>query len=334
MAGADNATVARTIDPCNDDTPTWMRATKMIVNVEPSSGSMSETSTPRILVGYDGSLSASAAIEIGAALIPEAQAWIGHLWTPPFASEPMRQRLWKDAAALNEFVEAIEREGAGEAHRLAAMGVTLAAAAGWDAQMVVERTYGGEGLQFTQLAERLDPDLIVVGSRGLNGAKAVLGSISDTVVHYAARPVLVVPHPLLMAERSDVTDGPIIIGWDGSAGAQAALAAAARLFPARTVELVSVNGDDQHTPPAGSHDVTSLATQGRHAPAARAVAETLAGHARRRRAAVVVVGSRGRSAVREALLGSVAVATVHHAHRPVMIVPQVTSPDVRDAVMP
>jgi nucleotide-binding universal stress UspA family protein len=300
----------------------------MTVAVRPSSGSMSETPAARILVGYDGSLSASAAIEIGAALIPEAQVWVGHLWTPPFASEPLRQRLWKGAAAVNEFVDAVEREGAGEAHRLAAMGVTLAVAAGWDAQTLVERTYGGEGLQFTQVAVKLDLDLIVVGSRGLNGAKAVLGSVSDMAVHYAARPVLVVPHPMLMAERADVTDGPIIIGWDGSAGARAALAAAARLFPTRTVELASVDQDDQYTPSAGSRDVISLAAQGRHPTAARAVAETLARHARRRRAALVVVGSRGRSAVREALLGSVAVATVHHGHRPVMVVPNVTSPEV------
>jgi nucleotide-binding universal stress UspA family protein len=292
-----------------------------------SSASMTELLAARVLVGYDGSLSAGAAIEVGASLIPRAQAWIGHLWTPPFASEALRRRLWKGTAAVNEFVDAIEREGAAEANRLAAMGVTLAVAAGWQAEALVERTYGGQGLQFTQLAGKLDPDLVVVGSRGLGGAKAVLGSVSDTVVHYAARPVLVVAHPLLMAERADVIEGPVIIGWDGSAGAQAALAAATRLFPTRTLELASVDQRDRNTPPASSHAVISLAAEGRHATAAQTVAETLAGHARQRQAALVVVGSRGRSAVREALLGSVAVSTLHHAHRPVMVVPQAGSSD-------
>jgi nucleotide-binding universal stress UspA family protein len=205
----------------------------MTSTVQLSAGSMTEMPAARVIVGYDGSLSASAAIEVGASLIPRAHAWIGHLWTPPFASEALRRRLWRGTAAVNEFVDAIEREGAGEANRLAAMGVTLAVAAGWEAEALVERTYGGEGLQFTQLAEKLDPDLVLVGSRGLGGAKAFLGSVSDTVVHYASRPVLVVPHPLLIAERAAVTDGPVIVGWDGSAGAQAALAAAARLFPTR-----------------------------------------------------------------------------------------------------
>lgn len=122
-------------------------------------------------------------------------------------------------------------------------------------------------------------------------------------------------------------DGPVIVGWDGSTGAQAALAAAARLFPTRTLELASVDQDPQHAAATGDYEVTSLTGERGHATAARTVAETLAGHARRRRAALMVVGSRGRSTVREVLLGSVAVATLHHAHRPVMVVPHVTSPE-------
>ena len=38
-------------------------------------------------------------------------------------------------------------------------------------------------------------------------------------------------------------------------------------------------------------------------------------------AAVLVVGSRGRSALREILLGSVAMAALHHSPRPVVVVP-------------
>jgi hypothetical protein len=107
----------------------------------------------RVLVGYDGSPAASAAIEAGARLFPGARAWVVHVWMPPFASTSLRKRLWADSGRLEEFVAAIEREGAHEAGRMAATGVTLAKAAGWAAGPVLVRGYGGEGLQFTELAQ-------------------------------------------------------------------------------------------------------------------------------------------------------------------------------------
>jgi hypothetical protein len=79
----------------------------------------------------------------------------------------------------------------------------------------VARSYGGEGLRFTELAEKAEADLAVVGSRALGGARAVLGSVSDMVVHYTPRPVLVVPHPLLMAEHAALAAGPVVVGFDG-----------------------------------------------------------------------------------------------------------------------
>ena len=56
-------------------------------------------------------------------------------------------------------------------------------------------------------------------------------------------------------------------------------------------------------------------------PTSPAVAEALVVTVRSHQAAVLVVGSRGRSAVQEILLGSVAMAVLHHAYRPVMVVP-------------
>jgi nucleotide-binding universal stress UspA family protein len=57
-----------------------------------------------------------------------------------------------------------------------------------------------------------------------------------------------------------------------------------------------------------------------HTAPSRGVAEALGTYAQSQAAAAVIVGSRGRSGVKEILLGSVAMATLHHAHRPVMIV--------------
>jgi nucleotide-binding universal stress UspA family protein len=79
--------------------------------------------------------------------------------------------------------------------------------------------------------------------------------------------------------------------------------------------------DDAEPLSAGQATVTRLHLPGTHGPTGRAVAGALAKCARDRGAAVVVVGSRGRSAVEEIVLGSVAIATVHHAYRPVLVAP-------------
>ena len=58
-----------------------------------------------------------------------------------------------------------------------------------------------------------------------------------------------------------------------------------------------------------------------HGTPTRAIADALIAFASDHDAALLVVGSRGRSAIDEIVLGSVAVATLHHAHRPVLVVP-------------
>jgi nucleotide-binding universal stress UspA family protein len=95
----------------------------------------------------------------------------------------------------------------------------------------------------------------------------------------------------------------VVVGDDGSPGAARAMAAARELFPER--EQVPVHAQD-----AGS---------------GRAVAEALVNRARSQGAGLIVVGSRGRSAGREIMLGSAAMALLHHADRPVLVVPAARS---------
>ncbi|MBG0568682.1 universal stress protein [Actinoplanes aureus] len=274
----------------------------------------------KVLACYDGSVSAGVAIEVAARLLPRAHAQVAYVWAPPYGSEGLRRRLWHSIGGVNEFVDAIEREGEAEAHRLAAMGVVLAGAHGWDAAPLVQRTFGGEGVHLAQLAGETGVDLIVAGSRGLGGAKAVLGSVSDMIVHYAPCPVLIVPYPLLQAEHAALDSGPVVVGWDGSAGAEVTHRAVARLFPKRSVKPVFVpHGDVPAEHPA--EGLTELPRLGVSVEHGRAVAAALAGAARDRHAALLAVGSLGHSTLREIVLGSVTLATLHHAFRPILVVP-------------
>lgn len=279
----------------------------------------------KVVVGYDGSPAASAAIDVGALLFPEACGLITQLWIPPFTDGKLHRRLRARARNLDELTMLVEQEGERQAQRIAAMGVALARAAGWSAEPLVKQTFGAEGVAITKVAGETGADVVVVGSRGLGGTQAVLGSVSDSVVHYCDRPVVVVPHPMLGSEYDALPDGPVLVGWDGSAGADAAFTAAARLFPQRDFVLASVDDGSSAAPmaPADSHgrQVSQLHIQPSLALRNRGITDALIAAANNCNAAIVVVGSRGRSAVREILLGSVAMGTLHHCQRPVMVVP-------------
>jgi nucleotide-binding universal stress UspA family protein len=283
---------------------------------------MNSPAATRVIVGFDGSPSACAAIATGALLLPHAHAWITHLWTPPVADDGLRHRLWAGRNHLDQFIQAVEREGAWRAGQIADIGVTLARAAGWQAEPLLRRVEGGEGLELAQLVQEITPDLALVGARGLGGVRAVLGSVSDMAVHYSPKPVLVASYPLLSTDHAALAAGPVVIGWDGSPGARAALTATERLLPDRALLLASVDDDrtvdEAASPPPGR--VPCRINTG-HGTPARAVADALIAFARDHKAALLVVGSRGRSAVREIVLGSVAMATLHHAHQPVLVVP-------------
>lgn len=277
----------------------------------------------RVLVGYDGSPAAAEAITVGASLLPEAAASIGYLWSPPFTSPELFAHLRRRAHTLDGLLELVEAEGSAEAQRLVATGVAVARSNGWSADSVVRRTYGGEGFEMVVLAEELEADVILVGSRGLGGTQALLGSVSDVVVHYSTTPVLVAPCPLASPAYDALAVGPIVVGWDGSPGANVALAAAGELFPDRALIVVEVGAQEGSGPPAQAAQTSfvrlPLIDRSGYS---RAVAEQLDAIADERAAAAIVVGSRGRGAMRELLLGSVAKATLHNIRRPVVVAPK------------
>ncbi len=255
--------------------------------------------THGVVVGFDGSPDAAGAIELAARLLPGRTAHIAHIWAVPFAAAELRPRVSDRTATVQDMIDMLEHEAAAQAERVAAEGVTLAEAAGWTAEPVLKRAYGAEGLELAALTGELDAELLVVGSRGLSGPRAVLDSVSDQAAHSSTVPVLVIPRVVLAPEREAVAAGPILVGDDGSDGAQRARDAAATLFAGRDVMTYTAEA-------AGP---------------GRAVAEGLVRRAHDIGAAAIVIGSRGRSAAREIMLGSVAMAVLHRTDRPAVVVP-------------
>jgi nucleotide-binding universal stress UspA family protein len=280
--------------------------------------------TSSLIVGFDGSRSAAHAIEIAAHLLPARDCQVVNMWSPPYFDDQIRARLWPESGDMDEFAALVEREGETEAERLTEEGNTLAEAAGWKAEAVQHRCYGDPGFELARLAQREQAAAVVVGSRGLTGVRAMLGSTSDGLVHYSAVPVLVVPFPLLDRERRAAESGPVLVASDGSDGAAAALTAGMALFQDRSVELAAVGFEDGD-PGLDQHGVVRLKPEG-VLDSGRAIADALARHARDIDASVIVVGSRGQAVHRELLLGSVAMAVLHHAHRPVLVVPNPDKP--------
>ncbi|WP_416905193.1 universal stress protein [Micromonospora echinospora] len=194
----------------------------------------------------------------------------------------------------------------------------------------VRQVAGGPGATLVEESRRAE--LVVVGSRGLGGfAGLLLGSVSAQVAGHAHGPVLVV-RP---ADRQVTTDGPVLVGLDGSELAELAVGQAAEEAARRGVPLVLAHvvapdrrpedstGDEQG---ADRLLATAVATvRQRHpdlavaervlraAEPASALVEASAD------AALVVVGSRGRGGFAGLLLGSVSQALVQHARCPVLV---------------
>jgi nucleotide-binding universal stress UspA family protein len=150
-------------------------------------------------------------------------------------------------------------------------------------------------------------------------------------------------------------DRPVLIAYDGSEGAKAAVAAAGILFPARRALILTVwhsisaaapatliavptavattayeqlDRESEQQASALADEGASAATTGAGLDATGAVAlchgqvwATILRAADEHDVAAIVVGTRGRSAITSALLGSVANGVVHHSSRPVVVVP-------------
>lgn len=192
----------------------------------------------------------------------------------------------------------------------------------------VEAGRGPAAAVLLAAAARADTDTLVVGARGRGGfAGLLLGSVSQECVEHSPCPVVV------LRGEADPSDGPIVVGLDGSEGAARALDWAIDLAASTGAHIVAV-----HAPMLGANnammDVARQSLEQWCAPItardvhfemrveagdARTALEHVADEAG---AALLVVGTRGLGAVRGLLLGSVAGYIARYADRPIAVVPR------------
>ena len=305
-----------------------------------------------LLIAFDGSAAAEAAVRAAAALFPGARATVLTIHEPAVG----RVTAFRAGGGLvspeivEQSVTGLERELVTEAEAAAAEGVRLAGAMGLAAESAVARRARQPWEPILSTAAEREADVVVCGSRGRGAvARSVLGSTSSSVLHHAERAVLVVP------EAETPPDGPALIAYDGSPAAREAITAAGRLLPGRAALVVhawespyrrSVSGRALSNAPLPEiREVTGdletllrdtaeatvdegvelartagLEASGDAVESGSTAWRVLAATAETRDAAVVIAGSQGHGAVASVLLGSVSAGLVHHAERPVLVI--------------
>ena len=155
-----------------------------------------------ILICYDGSPDARAAIETAGELLDCQPAIVVTVWQPfaeMLAAMPLGLGFAPGVLDIDKADEA-SREAA---EQIAEEGAELARQAGFNAEWRACTQLATTAAAILSEAETVRASAIVMGSRGLTGLKSLLlGSVSHGVIQRADRTVIVVPSPEVAGSRS------------------------------------------------------------------------------------------------------------------------------------
>ncbi|AHK33629.1 Universal stress protein [Rhodococcus opacus PD630] len=294
---------------------------------------MTMTGSKPIVVGVDGSESASAAVawaaRAAAALsLPLHIVTVVHIpafyYTEPYLAESFKEELEDTAKA---------RLGSARVHAKQTVDEPL--------DITTEQHEGKVSQTLIELSA--NAHMVVLGSRGHGEFTGLLvGSTTSAVAAHGHCPLVVVRGRTM--DGQPPTEGPIVVGVDGSESSKAALEVAFEQAAARGASLVAVNvwSDVSVQPSLGASPEDPLWSSIQTGEEV-VLSERLAGYQERypdvtvervvardrpvrvlsefaEKAQLIVVGSRGRGGFKGMLLGSTSNALLHTADCPVMIV--------------
>jgi len=146
-----------------------------------------------VVIAYDGSDRARAAIAYAGEVLRYARAVVVCVWAPVEPVVPAATIAAPSSVAVagGRRIDALERE---RAEQVAEDGAELARRAGFAAEPLLIRRNGSPWRAIVEYATDVDAAMIVTGTRGRSRAVAtVLGSTAEGILRHAHRSVMVVP---------------------------------------------------------------------------------------------------------------------------------------------
>jgi len=160
------------------------------------------SSNDTVLLAYDGSESARAALDHVARLCPQRPLLVLSV-VNSMAAAASASIAGIPAGVAGAALSRLDEEAQRHAEALAEEGAKIAAAAGIEARAIGALSYGNIWSTILRVAEDEDVAAVAVGSRGRSDLKSILlGSVSSGVIHHCERPVVVVRGPSVGSEHS------------------------------------------------------------------------------------------------------------------------------------
>ena len=188
---------------------------------------------------------------------------------------------------------------------------------------------GLSGASFTQIRGNINDlmtqearlaDMVVMGRRGKNEQRNSRkpGPTTETLIHNALRPVMVVPE--------NPVEGGVLLAFDGSVGGQRVLPSGVELAAAKggRLDVISIGEDQDEAARMQSGLLKYLSPykldmEFSHQKKQGRISDMIVSEARHRRSGLIVMGAFGHNPIRELIFGSTTLEVLEETICPVLL---------------